>query len=181
MNARHTLNHACPYATPDELDYLHDIAQLCDVCVMIGAGPGVMAMAVMEGNPSVNLHIIDNVTLDYAVAHLRSVFPNANPIQWLSDSSKVGREKWPTDKRVDLLIVDGDHTLAGVARDLDAWLPHMNKRGIVFLHDYDARGTQFESVEQYPGVMRAVNEIMMEHPGYEILTRVGTSIVFRRR
>lgn len=178
-----SLNESCPYATSSELDYLRSMASLSKLCVMIGAGPGVMAVAVVEGNPSIVLHVIDNVTLEYVGAHLAAIYPAFLFYKWLGDSSQIGRELWSekVGQAIDLLIVDGDHTLPGVTRDLDAWLPHMAKGGIVFLHDYDATGTQFESVEQYPGVWLAVNEILESNTGYYRVAYVGTSIVYRRQ
>lgn len=172
-----SLNHACPYATPEELDYLRGVAMLGDVCVMIGAGPGVMALAVKEGNARCLLTVIDIQTVQWTYAHLTEAKLNENVTYITLDSTKVQWEGPP----IDLLIVDGDHSYTGVASDLHAWLPRLNKRAIIFLHDYDATGTMFARQEQYLGVHLAVDEILNRDAKYEMLTRVGTSIVYRRK
>lgn len=54
------------------------------------------------------------------------------------------------DGTVDLLFLDGDHSHAGVKRDLLAWMPKMAPTGVFFGHDY----TWFE------GVRTAVAEVL---------------------
>lgn len=62
------------------------------------------------------------------------------------------------DGSVDLLFVDGDHSHAGVVRDLRAWLPKLKPDGILFGHDYswfegvrtgvaEVLGQQFKQLE----------------------------------
>lgn len=173
----HDLNHQCPYATSDELDYLNALAKTLPAgasVVMLGAGPGVMMVAVLEGNPKLNALIVDNTTLAYADAHLCAAgFPDVN--LWHMDSAAAAQE-W-SGGNIDLLIVDADHTYAGVRRDILAWSKFIREGGTIFFHDYDARGTMFENQEQYPGVKQAVLEIMP--PSFLMGERVGTAIVFR--
>ena len=172
------LNHACPYATLEELEYLRDVAPLCDCVVMIGAGPGVMALAVKEGNIGSLLTVIDIQSVQWTYAHLAQAHLNENVTFITRDSATVGRE-WEGPK-VDLLIVDGDHSREGVTRDLQAWLPRLGARASIFLHDYDASGTMFAGQEQYPGVQLAVTDMPDGNSEYELLARVGTSIVYQR-
>lgn len=40
------------------------------------------------------------------------------------------------NKKIDLLFVDGDHSYEMVKADIEAWLPHMKKGGILIMHDY---------------------------------------------
>jgi hypothetical protein len=37
---------------------------------------------------------------------------------------------------IDLLFIDGDHSLAGCKADADCWIPHVRKGGTVLFHDY---------------------------------------------
>lgn len=180
----HIVNHRAPYATPEELDYLCELAKTlpagASVC-MLGAGPGVMALAILEGNPRLNMTIIDHDTLQYADAHLRAAgFPDVN--LWRMDSAAAAQE-WSGGK-VDLLIVDADHSYEGVRRDILAWSKLVREGGYIFFHDYDARGTLFEHQEQYPGVMQAVDEFILPEAisrvmAYRIEARVGTAIVLK--
>jgi hypothetical protein len=59
------------------------------------------------------------------------------------------------DGSLDLVHLDGDHSYEGVAGDLVAWLPKLRAGGIMSGHDY--LNTDY-------GVMRAVREVMGEHP-----------------
>ena len=57
-----SVNEFCHYATKTELDYLRTLgAMLPDgaTVMMLGAGPGVMMMAVLEGNPHLTGYIVE--------------------------------------------------------------------------------------------------------------------------
>lgn len=177
MNALE-LNHKNTYATPDELIWLTAQAgQLplwADV-VMIGAGPGVMALALIEGRPQIKLTVIDKTSTEYVKAHIEQFDFSYTGITYvISDSAYFGTQ-W-TGPKLDFLIIDGDHTYAGVKRDLDAWTAHVKPNGLIFLHDYDAEGTCFSGVERYPGVKEAVEECSAQ---WEEYARVGTAIVMK--
>ena len=175
MNA-YQLNEKCTYATPDEIDWLKAQAKRLPAnaeVVMIGAGPGVMAMAIMEERDNVWMTVIDNSTFEYLYAHTIKAGIKTNRLHCMSgDSSKI---EWEGDP-IDLLIIDGDHSYEGVKADLDVWLKHIKPGGLIFLHDYDADNTCFAHVERYPGVKQAVEECSAQ---WEEVQRVGTAIIFR--
>ncbi len=52
------------------------------------------------------------------------------------------------DKKVDFLFIDGNHSYEGVKSDVDDWLPKLNNKAIVILHD----------IGWAEGVQRAVKE-----------------------
>jgi predicted O-methyltransferase YrrM len=52
---------------------------------------------------------------------------------------------------IDFLHIDGNHFYDGCKSDIDAWLPHMKKGGVMAFHDFD---------ESSPGVMHAVTELV---------------------
>jgi hypothetical protein len=58
------------------------------------------------------------------------------------------------DRSVTLAFIDGDHSYAGVQRDIAAWWPKVKPGGLLAGHDYS---------HEYPGVMQAVGEAF---PGY---------------
>lgn len=181
MNS-HQLNANIPYATDDELDL---ITSLCrglrqgDEVVMIGAGPGVMLLAAREGGVDFPITVIDNQTTRYAEAHLNAEGLGIGVYYVLGDSKFIGNV-W-TGRPVSLLIVDGDHSYNGVRGDLKYWLPHVQIGGYIFLHDYDARGTQFERQEQYPGVAQAIAESeLVDLTKWEHYGQYGTGILFAR-
>jgi predicted O-methyltransferase YrrM len=62
-----------------------------------------------------------------------------------SDHAKVS-ELAP---KADMIFIDGDHSYAGVKRDIETWLPLLNEGGLICGHD----ANQGE-------LMRAVNELL---------------------
>ena len=165
------------YATFSELDYLRTLASALPATirvVMIGAGPGVMALAIKEGNPDCALTVIDKDTCEWTQKHLESAGLLRNVVFVNRYSADVGRE-W-TD-HINLLIIDGDHSYAGVKADLEAWLPHIAPGGYVFMHDYDAGGTEFADQERYPGVEQALTNCMPYT--FNTAAFVGTAVVIQ--
>jgi len=140
---------------------------------MIGAGPGVMAIAIMEERNDVWMTVIDKETFYYLDAHIIATIGKTHHLHCLKgDSSQI---EWEGDP-IDLLIIDGDHSYEGVKADLSIWLKHVKPNGLVFLHDYDADDTCFAHQERYPGVRQAVEECTAQ---WEEVRRVGTAIIFR--
>ena len=175
MNA-YQLNEKCTYATLDEIDWLKAQAKRLPAnaeVVMIGAGPGVMAIAIMEERADVWMTAIDKDTCEWLVKHVeQSRLKNNHLYCMIADSSRVIWEGNP----IDLLIVDGDRSYEGAKADLDMWAWCVKPGGLVFLHDYDADNTCFAHQECYPGVRQAVEEYPAQ---WEEVRRVGTAIIFR--
>lgn len=177
------LNAHIPYATPEELSIIRDIAGTVPedgTIVMIGAGPGVMLLALREGNPTAHITVIDIDNCRYAEKHLAGSGTFPGPTQFvISDSSSYGQKFWGT-RPIDFLIIDGDHSYNGVKSDLEAWLPKIKLNGYLFLHDFDARGTRFESQDQYPGVALAVVDSELLEDKWNHKGRFGTAVVLRK-
>lgn len=166
------LNSTIPYATESELVFLAGLE--VENVVMLGAGPGVMLLAVRETNRDVESWVIDKdpQALYYTNVHMEGIGLYTHSVE--ADSAEVAKQF--KDNFVDLLIVDADHSYEAVKRDLVEWWPKVKEFGYVFLHDYDADGTEFADKERYPGVKQAVKEFFGERP-HKIVTRVGTAIV----
>ena len=145
--------------------------------VMIGAGPGVMALAIKEGNPDCALTVIDKDTCEWTQKHLESAALLRGVNFVIGDSARVGHS-WI--EPINLILIDGNHSYEGVKADLEAWLPHIAPGGYVFLHDYDAEGTEFAGQERYPGVEKAADEFLIFPNPYLAVIRVGTSAVYKR-
>lgn len=127
----------------------------------------------LQDRADVNIWTIDKFPTDHHavgdlraawrhnVHALRAVFgkkphdpPFSNTIKGISWDSV---EDWQTEsgaRIIDLLFIDGDHTYAGVKKDIEAWTPLAN---VVVFHDYakkpDAHALHHE-------VKRAADELM---------------------
>lgn len=178
-NAGGELNHRQRYATQEEIDWLREYASTIEpggLVIILGAGPGIMAAALKDGNPDIRLFVVDNQTCDYMIAHLREFGPDyvRDVASFIGDSYAVGTHY--NGAQADLLIIDADHTERGVESDIIAWLSHVKVGGYFFLHDYDAEGTWFAQQEQYSGVKVAADRLLRN---YDIIGRVGTALIVR--
>lgn len=180
------LNELARYATDDELDYIKALVESRtitskDSVVMIGAGPGVFALALMEQRQRPpTLFIVDIGTFQWVDAHLIASEADMGSVHYLQgDSSEVGQE-W--QGKINLLIVDGDHSYEGVKKDLEAWLPHVVVGGYVFLHDWLERPGGFNGIAEWEesGVAEAGYEIIAPNDDWELVRDVGISRVYRR-
>lgn len=125
------------------------------LAINIGAGAGTSALALLEGNPKLRVISIDinprQLELERE-ALLDARIHEGRHTQILNDSAIEGRS-W--SNVVDLVFVDGDHTYNQVKADIQAWLPHIRKGGILCGHDY--------GWDKWPGVEQAFDEEMAWH------------------
>lgn len=184
------LNEICPYATQSELDFERDVMakKLAkgSKIVMIGAGPGVLLISLLEGieHTELNATVIDIDSVQWIKAHitmntiLNSAFKITDRIKYIEgfDSYDIGMG-WK--EKIDYLIIDGDHTERGIKRDMEAWLDHVKIGGHVFFHDYLFKNTRWDEMgrEIYPEVQPFVDKEMKKRK-WKLFWRGGCSAVF---
>lgn len=174
------LNATLPYAFGDELDWLQEFAPAIETCVVLGAGPGIMSLALLETNPGITLVAIDNnpTVLDTFEKHMEAAGIQ-EWIIWYDDTVRAAQE-WDEDAifrsvcgEIDLLIIDANHSAAAVENDLKAWLPFVKQGGLIFFHDYvdlEQDGTN--------GVAQVVDALDKER--FPEVARPGVSVVVRK-
>jgi len=185
------VNFWCPYATKEELDFQREVmAKLIkrkSKIVMIGAGPGVLLLSLLEGlehdeikawvidignceatrtNIMKNIHIADSIKLDEKIEYIER-----------RTSCDVGLY-WK-NRKIDYLIIDGDHSEMGVRRDMFAWLDYIKKGGFVMFHDYSYEGSGWGDADWVEVKPFVDNE--MERRNWELIHRFGCSAVFEVR
>lgn len=177
------LNNSAPYAHPDEIKFLQEFGKQFKYpqeVVMIGAGPAVMGVALLENHPDPpNFTVIDIASLWYAKTHLAAV-GNLNRLFFLQETSYYIGINWQKSDLLDFLLIDGDHSFSGVSSDIHAWSPHVKIGGYIFFHDYLERPGGFNGVGDWqPGeVARAVKDHIGSN--WKEIQRVGISILFQR-
>lgn len=72
------------------------------------------------------------------------------------------------DRPIDVLFIDGDKS--AFERDFFAYLPHMNPRGIVFMHDVNDRPPK-HSYERVIGRLGLSQEVCVDASDYTVLAR----------
>lgn len=170
--ASDVLNSKLPYAFGNELMWLRNAAKDFKHAVMIGAGPGVMAMALMEGNPDLNLLVIDITTCHYTKAHLAEA--GIHNVAFSVADSTTYEYKGP---ELDFLLVDGDHTFEGVVKDIVNWIEHVKSGGLIFFHDFEVVND-----DETNGVARAIQHVLDEKIMVaELVSSPGISKVYRKK
>lgn len=74
---------------------------------------------------------------------------------------------------VDLCLVDGDHTEAGVSVDCAVMIPRIKRGGYILFHDYGR--------DSLPDVYPTAQRFLASHPEFEELPTVGTLGIWRRK
>jgi predicted O-methyltransferase YrrM len=110
------------------------------LCEIGAAAGGTLALLARVAAPDARLLSID---LHYAPARMRSHPRLAGPgqrITCLRADSQLGGtvaavRRWLDGDALDVLFIDGDHSLAGVASDYDLYAPFVRPGGIIAFHD----------------------------------------------
>lgn len=145
--------------------------------VNIGAGAGTSGLILREGDKISKSWTVDIQGPGSPFGSLegeRNAFIEAK-IPWdqnrhdqvCGDSKAVGKA-WQNGP-LDFVFIDGDHSYAGCAGDIEAWLPHIKVGGVVAIHDYAAN--------PWPDVVAAVDALL--RPVYPVVAHHDTVIAFR--
>jgi len=132
------------------------------VAVNIGAGCGTSGLCMVEAENIAHSYTVDYCEKDNKEGNLdwerkSMVVAGYDPIppahtQILSDSAEAGH-KWAVEgDKVDFIFVDAGHSYEQCRDDILAWLPNLKEGGLMVVHDYYGN---------FPGVIRAVNELLL--------------------
>lgn len=185
------LRDAFGYMYPDELPFFKKLIQSLPanpIIINIGAGAGTSGLAALECRDDSIVRTIDirdesdwrgclegeRIVVGQAgLSHLAGDRWH----QHHGDSKAIGA-KWLT--KVDLVYVDGDHTYAGCAGDIKAWMPHLRCGGLLIVHDYDKKSLPFSPTgphpKNLPEIDQAVEELLIGK--YKEHSRCDSMIVF---
>ncbi len=151
-----------------------DLLQMCarslppnPFIVNIGANIGTGSVALLEARPDDAYIIsIDKKPCPMEIDNI--ILAGLDPrrcIRVLTTSQKAGRF-FPV--KVDMVFVDGDHTVKGITRDILAWKPKLKDGGIMVFHDY-----QHPNLPKYSPIV----DSMMA--GSEVIGEARYMIAFR--
>lgn len=171
------LNSRLPYLFGNEIDWFHKTAkglpEKSQVAVL-GAGPGLMCLSLLEGNPTLQIYTVDRdpAVVETFNKHLNAAGFHVPP--FIMDTCHPVLLNLVEDESLDLLVIDADHSFHAVKRDVQHWWRKVKYDGLILFHDYidiEMNGTN--------GVARAVGEMEVAG-GWQEVEQVGISIVFRK-
>lgn len=123
----------------EEEEYLANRVKKLDaqsVIVEIGTAQGGSALILAESEPE-KKHSVFSYDISPSVEAYQNL-RGAN-VQIRAKSSLDGATEWKQKygQSIDLLFIDGSHTLADVHRDFTSWFPLVKPGGKILFHDYD--------------------------------------------
>jgi predicted O-methyltransferase YrrM len=100
-------------------------------------------------------------------------------VRWIrttgEDAAVIYRQE--SDRAVDVIFIDGDHSYEGLVRDWRAWSPLVARGGVVCLHD--SRSTPERPIED-AGSVRATSDVVRKDPAFELVDEVDSLTIVRR-
>ncbi len=165
------------YLHDDEVPLLAKYAsQAEDTIVEIGSAfGGSPALLLVSKRPETIVHSIDPFIVDSMAnfqateekcrENVRLVLKATRRLdrleQWVlhTDYSYNVVKTWK--QPIDMLFIDGDHTYDAVKQDLEDWLPHVRKDGVILFHDSrKEKGSPAETFNRgWPGPTRLAQEL----------------------
>lgn len=70
--------------------------------------------------------------------------------------------KFFEDKSIDLLVQDGNHSIDGIIRDIDSFLPKLTDNAIVMIHDYKYMDGEYEDRNVQGGVKALIEKNILK-------------------
>jgi predicted O-methyltransferase YrrM len=155
--------------------------------VEIGVAEGVSAMALREAmERDAILYLVDPFHMTRAsalnftkrAAHRAIGTSSHGQVEWIEKFSYEAAREWT--KPLDFLMLDGDHTEAGVRRDWHDWSPHVRRDGVVVFHDartFDGGWTNSEY-----GPVKLVDSLFRRTriPNWKIVDEIHSMVVVQR-
>lgn len=111
---------------------LKDNAVIVEIGTAQGGSAYLLATSASEKNISI---------YSYDISPSQEAFDNLKglKVNIIKSSSVEGAIEWPkgANSPIDLLFIDGSHTLENVHSDFISWFPYVKIGGIILFHDYD--------------------------------------------
>jgi precorrin-6B methylase 2 len=145
--------------SPDEVDLIKScMARLPErpKIINIGANIGTSTCAMLEANKNAYIFSLDTKPCFEERAHLKQCgLPVGQVVRILGDSTKIDTELWPF--LVDMVFVDGGHTIEAVTADCENWKPFT--RQFMLFHDYNHPNYTKNGVNEFDDT---VDELMKD-------------------
>jgi predicted O-methyltransferase YrrM len=177
----------------EELLLLHQMSRQADgpgALVEVGSWVGTSALVILAGQHEagqerVRLFCIDNfeqATRDGFVKNLGEHLKSGE-VTLLEGDSAAHASRWPADRPIKLLFLDGDHRYESVKREIELFEPHLLPGAVVLFHDayyrQDDPARPFQVTFMYAGVARAIRRFIMPDRRYSGFRRACALLACR--
>jgi predicted O-methyltransferase YrrM len=163
-----------------ELPLLHRLAKSAvgpGVLVEVGSWVGASAVVILAsqheaGQADVRLFCIDNFEQNTRAGFEQNVGPYiaTGEVTLLAGDSHDIAARWPAERRIKFLFLDGDHRYGHVKREIELFEPHLLPGAVVAFHDAHYReeppASAFSVPFMYRGVSLALRERIMPDRRY---------------
>lgn len=179
----HSISDWLGYLTHNEIYFLERLAKSLPAdptIINIGAGGGTSGLTFRMARPEAQLYTLDIQfgSSPYGCIEGEIEMIKSNQLydeayyHWIVGDSKDTGMKWDANKKVNMVFVDGNHSLEGASGDITIWLNNLVPGGIIAIHDYKKpKGTV-----QWLGVDMAVDNLLVGK--YKHIETVDTLIAF---
>ncbi len=113
---------------------------------------------------------INETVLRQNLAHAMCDMEQVTILKGLSEDPEIISKA--SKRSYNYLLIDGDHSYDGVRRDFENYAPMVSSGGIVAVDDYGA--------DEWPEVTAYCDRVLMEHPGYEVLSKTHRTLILRK-
>lgn len=157
-------NQKSPYINEQDQQFIRELVDLLPNdkiinVVDLGVGHGTTALTVFYRR-SINIFVVsfdvddDNLDLAYKNMVQYGFDKHWIGIKCRSDVAPKQMNLMGIKFPIDLLMCDATHDYASQLDELKAWIPRLTKDSYIWIHDY--------ADNPYPGVKRAVNELIAQ-------------------
>ena len=142
---------------PDRFALVESCLPQKAICCEVGTDQGAFARKILELSNPAELHIIDISLKNFRKEWFSSALA-AGVVHLHEKDSVAGLSQFP-DSYFDWIYIDGDHSYAGVKRDIQAAKNKIKPSGMLAFNDY--MFWSHRELMRY-GVIQAVNEFCLE-------------------
>lgn len=137
----------------------------CQAVERLGLAASCYAVDTWKGDEHAGFY--GNEVFEQVEAHNEGQYPGFSCLVRSTFDEALGHFQ---DGSVDLLHIDGLHTVDAIAHDFESWLPKMSDCGVIVMHDTNVRERGF-------GVFRFFDSIRRDYPYFEFVHGHGLGVV----
>lgn len=179
----HALAASRGFLCAQDVDLLHVLANKLPkkeqiIIADVGAGSGTTALAMFASRQDALVYTVD---IDETALHWagKAVENIGKLTQWYGIKGDAGKVPKTLNMVFDAVLHDAGHEYGDVYHDLVAWHPLLKPGGLCWVHDFGPTGDAPIPPNSYPGVARAVEELILQG-AFDMVEMRGWGILLKK-